>query len=339
MKTDKISISVVVPMYNAEKFVDCIVPCLMNQTQDNIEIILVNDGSKDNTLAKLQEYAQKDDRIRIIDKENGGVSTARNSGMDIAKGEYVWFVDADDFVYPECAETMYKEVENRDFLISGWFKSQKRDMVEKNVGRKKVVNERIIANNLLEMKENLPFSGWIGVIWRCLFKTSVLKDNNIHFRQIKHEDTLFLYEYLEYCKSCVKIDYEGYVYMDTPNSLGSSHKYNVNEQWLELAMAAAKRCVKAYNISEDSEWIRTLHVLYNIHCVSFVTTGYHNDSKLSYSKRMERWNYLANNQFWKEANIYHSLTKTSKIFWYLSKYRLFYMFDPLLLLITRIHDR
>ena len=99
-------ISVIVPVYNVEKYLPKCVDSILAQTYDNLEIILVEDGTKDNSGAICDEYARKDSRIRVIHKENGGLSSARNAGMDIARGEYFGFVDSDDWIEPEMYETL-----------------------------------------------------------------------------------------------------------------------------------------------------------------------------------------------------------------------------------------
>lgn len=336
-KGKKINVSIIVPIYNSAKYIDELMDSILNQTFIDFELILVNDGSSDNSLELLEEWGKRDERIVIVNKKNGGVTSARNAGIDIAKGEYVWFHDHDDYAFSNTLATMYKEVGDRDFLIAGWKKAKERNKA-KSILRNDTVSKRVIANNLQEMKEKLPFSGWIGVIWRCLFKQSVLKDNNIRFKSINHEDTLFIYEYLSHCSSCAKIDFEGYVFMDTPNSLGSSHKYNVDERWLDMAKTAAISCFRRFEIDDTSPWNKTLHILYTPHCGSFVTTGYHQDSKLSFKERIVRWRYLSHNSFWKETNKFGFHSRFQHILWVLCHCKLYYLADPFLLLFTRIHD-
>ncbi len=101
-------ISVIVPAYNSERFVGKCIESIQNNTYKNIEIIIVNDGSKDNTAAIVSEYAKSDARIVLINKENGGVSRARNTGIDAAKGEYIAFVDSDDYISVDFLETLIK---------------------------------------------------------------------------------------------------------------------------------------------------------------------------------------------------------------------------------------
>ena len=101
-----ILISVIVPVYNAEKYLVRCVDSILNQTYAHLEVILVDDGAKDSSGAMCDDYARKDSRIRVIHKENGGLSSARNAGIDIARGEYFGFVDSDDWIEPDMYETM-----------------------------------------------------------------------------------------------------------------------------------------------------------------------------------------------------------------------------------------
>ncbi len=101
-------ISVVVPIYNVEKYLKKCINSIISQTYSNLEIILVNDGSTDNSKKICNEFAYEDDRILVINKENGGLSSARNSGIEIAKGEYIVFIDSDDYIEIDMIENLYK---------------------------------------------------------------------------------------------------------------------------------------------------------------------------------------------------------------------------------------
>lgn len=106
MNTEKKLISVMVPVYNVAPYITNCLESLIHQTYTNLEIILVDDGSTDNSLEICQEYAKKDKRIKVIHKENGGLSTARNAGLDVATGDYYSFVDSDDYISTRFYEIM-----------------------------------------------------------------------------------------------------------------------------------------------------------------------------------------------------------------------------------------
>lgn len=110
-------VSIIIPVYNASKYLEKCLDSIINQTYQNIEIITINDGSKDNSLEILNEYASKDNRIKIIDKENGGVSSARNIGIDMATGKYIMFIDADDYIEKDMLEVMHRQIEEQDAQI------------------------------------------------------------------------------------------------------------------------------------------------------------------------------------------------------------------------------
>lgn len=103
-------VSVIIPIYNVEKYIDKCVESVTNQTYRNLEIILVDDGSPDACPEKCDDWAARDQRIRVIHKQNGGVSSARNLGLDASRGEYIFFADADDYVTPNAVEVMLKRI-------------------------------------------------------------------------------------------------------------------------------------------------------------------------------------------------------------------------------------
>lgn len=111
-------ISVIVPIYNVEKYLNRCVDSILNQTFADFECILIDDGSPDNCGKICDEYAEKDKRIRVIHKENGGLSDARNAGIKVAQGEYLSFIDSDDWIHPQMLEILYNGITKNDVLVS-----------------------------------------------------------------------------------------------------------------------------------------------------------------------------------------------------------------------------
>ena len=122
---EKGKISIVVPMYNVEKYLPECVDKLLDQTYKNLEIILVDDGSPDNCGKIADDYAKKDERVKVIHKPNGGLSDARNVGMDVATGEYLMFTDSDDFLFPSACEVLVNKIEKENADYVKWFNSGK----------------------------------------------------------------------------------------------------------------------------------------------------------------------------------------------------------------------
>ena len=117
-------ISVIVPVYNVEKYLNRCVDSIINQTYSNLEIILINDGSTDTSGKICDEYKKRDNRIHVIHQKNGGLSAARNAGIVIANGNYFIFVDSDDLIHPQCIEILYKVIKNdcSDIVIGNYEK-------------------------------------------------------------------------------------------------------------------------------------------------------------------------------------------------------------------------
>ena len=135
-------VSVIIPVYNAEQYLKRCLDSVLAQTYQDFEIICIDDGSTDNSGAICDEYAKKDSRIRILRKENGGVSSARNAGLNIAEGEYITFIDSDDYVDTDYMQTLYENLEGADAVASG-----SREVAGDVVTRVRTPNEQTYKTN------------------------------------------------------------------------------------------------------------------------------------------------------------------------------------------------
>ena len=146
-------ISVIVPVYKVEKYLDTCIKSIVDQTHTDLEIILVDDGSPDNCPAICDEWAKKDARIRVVHKENGGLSDARNAGVEIATGEYIGFVDSDDFILPTMYEKLYNAImENEaDLSLCGYlYADENLDRINKQEFESPVKNEVLDAYDAMQ---------------------------------------------------------------------------------------------------------------------------------------------------------------------------------------------
>ena len=186
------TISIIVPVYNAEKTLERCVRSLMAQTYGNIEILLVNDGSRDQSPAICQRFAQEDGRIRVIDKPNGGVSSARNAGLDAARGDYVMFCDSDDWVEPDWCECLVSNFGSGDLVIC-------------EIDRGGMKTEHAIPQRDSERRDILHEPLLVSSPVNKLFDTSVIRQYGLHFREglSVGEDLCFALEYL--CKISGKL--------------------------------------------------------------------------------------------------------------------------------------
>lgn len=169
-----VKVSIIVPVYNVEKYLSKCLESLINQTLKDIEIVCVNDGSTDNSLSILKEYANKDSRIKVIDKQNKGVSVARNLGIEVATGEYLMFVDSDDYLIENACEKALNTIEhnNSDICIFGHY-----DLVDGKLVKSSVNKDIIKA----QKQNNQTYTDFSINIWDKIYNREFLIRNSINF--------------------------------------------------------------------------------------------------------------------------------------------------------------
>ena len=229
-------VSVILPVYNVEKYLDECYKTVKNQTYENIEIIFVDDGSTDSSGKKCDEYAQNDKRIKVIHKKNAGLGMARNSGLDIATGDYVVFVDSDDFIAENMIEKLMISVQEYDadtvYCSSVRYYGDGNSIIWRNKYDNAVFEkEDILQNVLLEMIASSPDEKedqYIAMsVWHAIFSMQVIRGNNIRFhseREFTSEDIIFDIDYLQCSNRVAFIPDSLYYYRLNKNSL--SKKYN-----------------------------------------------------------------------------------------------------------------
>ena len=200
-------ISVVVPVYKVEEFLPYCVESIVNQTYKNLEIVLVDDGSPDSCGKICDEWAQKDARIKVIHKENGGVSSARNVALDVITGEYLFFADADDTIHPKMCEYLVKVLEQNDADISAcsWRKVYNiacPENAEYNIDKTSVDTYEGEEVFDLLFNKKVPL---IMAVWSKLYKSEVYK--NIRYPEGRvHEDDAVAHKVLHNCKKLCYVD-------------------------------------------------------------------------------------------------------------------------------------
>lgn len=222
-----VEISVIVPVYNVEKYLAQCIESILTQTFADFELLLINDGSTDRSGNICDAYAEQDSRIRVVHKENGGVSSARNCGLEVAQGKYVSFIDSDDYVGKDYLSTMHTVMMNTDAdcVITGIIYVSEGQgnvpcpMPEVRLGRWDELN--------LYYPEIFRKAGFASV-YANLYKTKIIQQNQICFLPYSYaEDTMFVASYLQMCRNCALTDYAGYYYRQyTADSL--TKKYHTN---------------------------------------------------------------------------------------------------------------
>jgi len=221
IKKSAMKVSIIVPVYNVEQYLEDCAQTIINQSYTNLEIILVDDGSSDNSGAICDELAKQDSRILVIHQENKGLSAARNTGLRVAKGDYVFFVDSDDKLFLHSIET----------LVALAKKFPGVDIVQGNIqrqdGKTRTVNACLIEPEYIDdfrkIREGL-ISHYPIPAWNKLIRTSLLKDNHIEFFEgIIHEDDLFRWS-LHTCANSICFTKEFTYWYRTDNTLSIMHE-------------------------------------------------------------------------------------------------------------------
>lgn len=224
---NKGKISVIVAIYNVEQYLHKCIDSILAQTYENLEIILVDDGSPDKSGAICDEYAQKDSRVKVIHKQNGGQSTARNAALDIATGEYIGFVDGDDWIEPEMYQILYSTMVNEgaDIVQCGWY------IVEPNGKKdcpypdkyKKVLTSDEALDSLIDFPE-FPLN--TSVCCKLFRKRLV---DWLRFSPVRaYEDDEFVYKAVSLANKIVCINSPLYDYFNRAESTMTA-KFNMNK--------------------------------------------------------------------------------------------------------------
>lgn len=234
-------ISVIVPVYRVEKYLGRCVNSLLGQTLSDIEIILVDDGSPDGCPALCDEFAKKDGRIKVLHKENEGLGLARNSGMSLAVGEYIAFVDSDDYVKSEMYRTLYEAAqrENADIAmcglccIGGIMSAKENDVQNINCfdgytvfdGKEGIDRLMLDISGALPKEDQDSRYGFSSV--KNIYRKEVLEKNKIRFlseKEVMSEDVFFLLDFLDKCECAVGVPGAFYCYCRNGQSLSKSYR-------------------------------------------------------------------------------------------------------------------
>ena len=219
-------ISIIIPVYNVETYIHKCIGSVLAQTYRNIEVILVDDGSPDNSGIICDEYAKKDKRVSVIHKKNGGLSDARNAGIDAATGDYIVFVDSDDYIAPDMIEKLYETQKrnNADITVCGyrWVDKEGKNLKSFHMNSmvcsgREILNEYLV-NNINE---------WLVLVVACnkLFKRSLFDEIRFPYGKL-HEDSFVVHELLYTANTVAVIEDECYFYFQNEESIvGKKYTY------------------------------------------------------------------------------------------------------------------
>lgn len=233
-------VSVIVPVYNSEKYINRCIDSVLNQTYNNIEIIIIDDGSTDQSIDICKKYADLNENIKLISKKNEGVSKARNTGIDIASGEWIIFLDSDDWIESNTIRDAISLIDISNYDTICW-------------NYKKLISDKIINCNkideiVLDTKKDIIsilysiiessyyndiyYGEYIRATWGKMLNTKIIKDNNIKFDEKLYigEDAMFLIEYFINASNIKFINKYNNIYRITSTSAVGRYKHDLDEQ-------------------------------------------------------------------------------------------------------------
>ena len=330
--SEGMKLSIIVPVYNVEQHLERCLESIAVEMCDDYELLLIDDGSPDNCGAICDEYAAKDSRVRVLHKENGGVSTARNLGIDQAQGEWVTFIDADDYVHPDFLSSLYAQ--HSVDLIVGSFQSVGSDETWNGILEENNYDASALKENIVNLYSLINFR----TPWGKLFRTSIICENLITFDKRIHigEDSLFVLTYLLYTTS-IRLSSKPYYFYERGNvgSLSQS-LYSIEHHFFAIEAFNEKlnRLHRIFGVNVQ-RLQRENAIIYSSKQIDYI---YHNKSSLMHklscvnlmckNKHLKRLYSDRTTKFRKKIRLFHffmahRLSFLSLIYIYLFKGRIY----------------
>lgn len=232
------NLSIIIPVYNAQKYLAAALESIIQTKKQNYELILIDDGSTDESLKICEQYNKQFPFIKVIHQENKGVSEARNRGIEASKGKYLFFMDADDEISSSFLKKMLLTSDEYDMVECLFAKDE--EEIDESVGCPEVVTANVFKRNLL----NTDFKNYNGYLWNKIFLSRIIKKYNLSFLSgiTVWEDLLFIMEYLTYCKRVRIVKEKLYFYRQRKNS--AVHDYTKLNTMLKSKISVCKKALK-----------------------------------------------------------------------------------------------
>lgn len=332
MEPTKVKVSIIVPVYNVEKYLLRCMLSLMNQTLKDIEIILVDDGSPDSSPKICDDFAIQDSRIKVIHKCNEGLGFARNSGLEIATGEFVAFVDSDDYVDLRMYEILYDKAKknNSDTIFCGFNTVDTNNKINpvSEVASLKIFNsQKDVQDFLLDMIGTEPNYAidrkYQMSVWHAIYSRTILEKNNVRFcseKEFISEDIIFHIDYLQKTNKIVVIPEPMYYYCDNYNSasLSTSFRKDRFERYVILYREICSRLP----VNEVSTRAKRLLIGYTRSLIFQL-----NNYNLTFYEKVQIIKSICNDNIWDHIHIeykYERLPFYQRLIFYLVKKRKYY---------------
>ena len=280
------NISIVLPVYNAEKTIKKTIESIINQVYKKWELIIVNDGSTDNSKNICDEYAKQDKRIKVYHVQNGGPSRARNTALNKCMGKYIMFIDSDDLYDKDMIKIMEEEINSNelDLVCCNYVKSEDSKIdTGKNV-EEKVVEEKKDLYKLIEyMQEKYLYN----VIWNKIYKYDIIKENNIVFDEEidMGEDYSFNNKYFQYVEKAKLINNKLYIHLIDKKSISSKYRANEFERRIKNISSNEELYIK------NNYPMRSIYIKYIQAIIGSVETILSSKSNLTVREQLEKTKY------------------------------------------------
>lgn len=278
-------VSIIVPIYNKEKFIDKCLKTIVSQTYKNTEIVLVDDGSSDQSANICQKYANKYKNIKYYYIDNNGVSNARNVGIQKASGDYIVFIDADDYIDNKYIESLM--IDNYELVVESYWKDfgDRKEHIEINEGSYSIEEIKMIL-------KNKAIANIFSVPYLKLFRSNIIKNNKLEFNKSLNfgEDFEFVLKYLECLDGKILIKNVAYYYNTIEE--GSLSRKPISNIWEQL-MIVYEQIYKMYSLRKDRDFF----------LLRFTKITLLNEYFGNFSRFKKQLQTIANNKYFNETNI------------------------------------
>ncbi|MGG1634057.1 glycosyltransferase family 2 protein [Paenibacillus sp. NRS-1760] len=277
-------ISVILPSYNVEKYIGKCLESLLKQSYNNLEIIIVNDGSTDGTLEIAKEFLNIDKRLIVTNQDNQGVSIARNNAINLSTGEYIIFVDPDDYVHEDFVKSLYESlIQNKsDLAICGHTKVYD-DLTEV----KSKTSRSLFTDDVIFEEYFIGESTLTVLMCDKIFKSNIIKENNIHcpIEVTSGQDQVFILEYLLYCNSVSTVDNNYYYYYQRIGSKSKRYEYYIFERTI-IKLEYLKDLLKKHKLYDKFEGYFKIRLYMNLFSQGLLLYRY--DSKENFKSKFRK---------------------------------------------------
>lgn len=289
----KPEIGIIVPVYNVENYIERCINSIIKQSYTNFILILVDDGSNDNSLNICKKYSSIDKRVKVISQKNKGVSSARNKGIEFCQSEYLCFIDSDDYVESDYLNNFVENLyDDSDLIFQGINKCYK-DKIEKIIPQKGIYCRDELLNGISDINKFSIF----GYVCTKLYKTEIIKKNKLVFNNnIKiSEDRIFALQYLYYCNKLYVVNKSSYNYIIHNTGLTA---YNYSYSELKIAADTNLHCaILLFSLPNNERFKADTYRMYIMSSFNYITALFKNKGSFKY-RRIEVKKYLTNYSQW-----------------------------------------